>query len=78
MEYLIQKRIDKIEEKKKRIDLSKRKLHQNSQINRIEWIERLLQTPIEDYRKQCLWRILCPYLINIRKVTDEEALKILQ
>ena len=35
--------------------------------------ERLLQIPIEDYRKTCMWRILCPYLINIRKISKEEA-----
>jgi hypothetical protein len=37
----------------------------------------LLQIPIEDYRKECLWRILCPYLINIKKVTDQETYVIL-
>lgn len=41
--------------------------------NTIGWIEKLLQTPIEDFRKTCMWRILCPYLINIRKLTREEA-----
>ena len=76
--YLIQKRMNKINEKKKRRTLSKGQIQQRvRQINRIEWIERLFQTPMEDYRKQCLWRILCPYLINIRKVTYEEVLKIL-
>src|SRR5829696_1051302 len=29
----------------------------NQTNNRIEWIEKLLQTPIEDQRKYCLWRI---------------------
>jgi hypothetical protein len=29
----------------------------------IEWIEKLLQTPLEDFRKYCLWRILCQYLV---------------
>jgi len=77
--YLIQKRMNKINEKKKRRTLSKGQIQQRvRQINRIEWIERLFQTPMEDYRKQCLWSILCPYLINIRKATDQEALKILE
>ena len=76
-EYLIQKRIDKIKEKRKK-SISKRRIqYQERQSNKIKWIERLLQTPIEDYRKQCLWRILCPYLINIRKVTNQEAFTIL-
>ena len=71
--------MNKINEKKKRRTLSKGQIQQRvRQINRIEWIERLFQTPMEDYRKQCLWSILCPYLINIRKATDQEALKILE
>ena len=37
------------------------------------WIEKLLQTPIDDYRKFVVWRILAPYLINIRKCSDDEA-----
>lgn len=76
-EYLIQKRNDKIKEKNKRRSFSKKQYQQNIQINKIEWIERLLQIPIEDFRKQCLWRILCPYLINIRKVTKQNAFTIL-
>ena len=40
---------------------------------KIWWIEKLLQTPIEDYRKFAVWRILAPYLINIRKYSTEEA-----
>ena len=39
----------------------------------ISWIERLLQTPIDDYRKFVVWRILSPYLINIKKCSVDEA-----
>ena len=39
----------------------------------IRWIEKLLQTPLEDHRKFTVGRILAPYLINIRKYTDEKA-----
>jgi hypothetical protein len=46
--------------------------------DRIEWIEKLLQTPLDDYRKTCLWRILCPYLINVRKLSVQEAVLVLQ
>ena len=42
-------------------------------LTKIWWIEKLLQTPIEDFRKFVLWRILVPYLINIRKCSAEEA-----
>jgi hypothetical protein len=36
-------------------------------------IEKLLQTPLEDHRKFIVWRILAPYLINIRKCSTHEA-----
>ena len=39
----------------------------------ILWIEKLLTMPIPDNRKYCIWRILAPYLINVRKLQDEEA-----
>ena len=45
---------------------------------KIWWIERLLQTPVDDYRKFVVWRILAPYLINIRKSSVEEASNIIK
>ncbi|HEY7079222.1 MAG TPA: DNA primase noncatalytic subunit PriX [Nitrososphaeraceae archaeon] len=39
----------------------------------IRWIEKLLQTPLDDYRKYVIWRILASYLINIRKYSADEA-----
>ncbi len=45
--------------------------------NNIPWIGKLLETPIEDGRKYALWRILCPYLENIKKMSPEESFLIL-
>ncbi len=42
------------------------------------WIEQLLETPIEDGRKYVLWRILCPYLVNVRKLKLEQTYEILK
>ena len=28
---------------------------------------------LPDYRKYCIWRILAPYLINVRKLSDEQV-----
>jgi Primase X len=44
----------------------------------ISWIEKLLATSIADYRKYCIWRILAPYLINIRKLEDDQATYIIR
>ncbi|MGN6633701.1 MAG: hypothetical protein ACTHKP_15915 [Nitrososphaeraceae archaeon] len=40
---------------------------------RIWWIEKLLQTPIYDYRKFIIRRILVPYLINIKSLAGDEG-----
>jgi hypothetical protein len=39
----------------------------------IHWIDSLLETPIKDHRKYAMWRILAPYLINIRQLSHDEA-----
>ncbi len=75
--YLIQKRIDKINERKRRQTRKKSIIFNYTHKNRIQWIESLLNIPIEDNRKYCLWRILCPYLVNIRELDDDESTVIL-
>jgi hypothetical protein len=39
----------------------------------IQWIERLLQTSLSDFRKLAIWRVLAPYLLNIRNLSPDEA-----
>lgn len=39
---------------------------------------KILETPIEDGRKYALWKILCPYLVNIKKLEYEESFEILK
>ena len=43
----------------------------------IPWIEKLLQTPIDDYRKNAVNLILAPYLINVKKLSYDVALNII-
>jgi hypothetical protein len=45
--------------------------------NSIAWIEKLLETPIDDYRKNAVNLILAPYLINIKKLSYDAALNII-
>ena len=44
----------------------------------IPWIEKLLTIALPDYRKYCTWRILAPYLTNVRKLQDDEAYQIIR
>jgi Primase X len=39
----------------------------------LPWIEILLQTPLPKFRKYCIWRILAPYLINVKHLSFEES-----
>ena len=43
----------------------------------IQWIERLLQTSIWDFRKNAVSLILAPYLINTKKLSYEESYRII-
>jgi hypothetical protein len=39
----------------------------------IDWIEQLLQTPLLEYRKYCIWRILAPYFINVKHLSFDDS-----
>jgi hypothetical protein len=41
------------------------------------WIEKLLETPIDDFRKNAVNLILAPYLINVKKLSYDAALNII-
>jgi hypothetical protein len=48
--------------------------------NSISWIETLLlqQTPIKDNRKFVIWHVLCPYLLNVKKLTYEQSFRVIK
>lgn len=71
--YLIQEKLNGVNDQNKK----KYKPNNNTSSRTIGWIESLLQTPIYDYRKYCLWRILAPYFVNVRKFSDEESYSII-
>ena len=68
--YLIEQSLNE-----KHRQLKSKSKHSNS--GEIWWIERLLETPLSDFRKYCIWRILAPYLLNIRKVSEKESYDII-
>ena len=45
--------------------------------DRILWIEKLLQTPLEDHRKYCLLHIIVPYLVNVKRLPAEEVSRVI-
>jgi hypothetical protein len=77
--WLTQKRIDDIEEQKKqeKFQMTVSKNHQPT--NTIKWIERgILEHPVADHRKYIVWRILSPYLLNVKKLPKEEAYSVMK
>jgi hypothetical protein len=38
-----------------------------------DWIEKILQTPMDDHRKFIVWMVLPQYLVNIKKMSYEQA-----
>jgi hypothetical protein len=52
-------------------------VRKNSKLSRkkqsIDWIERLLRTPLPEHRKYCIWRILAPYFINIKHLSFDSS-----
>jgi hypothetical protein len=73
--YLIQEKIDNYVAERKRSQFSSKV---KTDPTRRIWIEILLGTPIEDYRKYALWRIVAPYLINARKLPYGDAVSIIR
>jgi hypothetical protein len=76
--WLIQKRIDDIEElkkqEKKHTEFQMTVSKSQERTNAIKWIEKgILEHPLPDHRKYTIWRILSPYLLNIKKLPKEEA-----
>ncbi len=55
----------------------KSQYHSSTSIH-YKWIEKVLETPIEDGRKYTLWKILCPYLVNIKKLEYNKSFEILK
>ena len=47
--------------------------------NTIKWIEKgILDQPLPDHGNYIIWRILSPYLLNVRKLPKEEAYSIMK
>lgn len=78
-----QERTDDIEELKRREKRNAR-FHmivtsQNQPTSIIKWIEKgILENPLPDHRKYIIWRILSPYLLNVKKLQKEESYSIIK
>ena len=72
--YLINQKITELNKKKREIE---ERVAIKSNSNNIIWIEKLLNTPISDFRKNATNLILAPYLVNIKKLSYQQSFDIL-
>jgi hypothetical protein len=79
--YLVDQRIKELQRQKElkvRYQIRMKKNdNDTSSRTAIPWIELLLETPIEDYRKNAISLILAPYLINVKKLSYDDAFNII-
>jgi hypothetical protein len=79
--YLVDQRIKELQRQKelkvKYQIRMKKNYNDTSSRTAIPWIELLLETPIEDYRKNAISLILAPYLINVKKLSYDDAFNII-
>jgi Primase X len=78
--YLVDQKFKEIEQQQKQrfSKYSSRSTNITSNAVIISWIEKLLQTPIEDHRKNTVALILAPYLVNIKKLPCTESYDIIK
>jgi Primase X len=77
--WLTQKRIDNMEQLKKQEKFQMTVYRSQESANTIKWIEKgILEHPLSDHRKYIIWRILSPYLLNVKKLPKEEAYSVMK
>ena len=73
--YLINQKIKEVNKKR---EIERRSgYYYNRENNNINWIEKLLDIPISDFRKNATNLILAPYLIYIKKLSYQQSFDIL-
>jgi hypothetical protein len=80
--HLVDQRIRELQTESKELKVKyqirmKKNDNDTSSRTAIPWIELLLETPIEDYRKNAISLILAPYLINVKKLPYDDAFNII-
>ncbi len=67
--WLVQEELNQRKAKRKRKDVRPSKRLSNN----YTWIENLLQIPLVDHRKYCIFHILVPYLVNVKQLSSDEV-----
>jgi hypothetical protein len=43
-----------------------------------DYIEKLINRPLDDFRKYCIWKIFVPYFINVKRLSRIETFNIVK
>ena len=82
--YLIQERNDEAlrrlhsEQKRLRFDRKYPNSYQHHQPSKINWIDKLLQNPLDDFRKYCITFVFTPYFINVKRLPHSDAFNLMK
>lgn len=68
----IQKR-KKQEQEYKKYRYRQGQIGQGNNNKKIIWIERLLDKPLDNFRKFCIWRVFVPYFINVKGLSRSDT-----
>ncbi len=76
--YLVQKKIDQQKQIQKILNERSKNKNKINTENYYSWIEHLLNTSIQDFRKLVIDLVLSPYLINVKNLSFEESYNIIK
>ena len=76
--YMTDKRIREEQERAERIKKYTDFDINNKESYTIDWIERLLDTPLDDHRQFVVWMILPQYLMNCKKLSYDNARSVVE
>jgi hypothetical protein len=66
-----------IRDARKRLRFEGRYHTNDRETSRIGWIESLYAKPLDDFRKYCIWRIIAPYFVNVRRLSRSEVFNLI-
>jgi hypothetical protein len=75
---LVQKKIDQQKQIQKILNERSKNKNKINTENYYSWIEHLLNTSIQDFRKLVIDLVLAPYLINVKNLSFEESYNIIK
>jgi hypothetical protein len=78
IQEVIDAKVEKLNRRRYFTRIGNNNNNNNNSNNSMSWVDRLLQTPVEDGRKNLIFWVLAPYLITVRGLDYDRAYHILE